>query len=70
MIVSHNPKQDRTFKTAALFMLGLMVAFIGLVTCHAFRPDANWNGPFGTVDYTKDPLTLRHLAALERRNAR
>lgn len=69
MIVSHNPKQDRTFKTAALFMLGLMVAFVGLVTCRAARPDANWNGPFGTVDYTKHPLTIRYLRALERRDA-
>lgn len=68
MIVSHNPRQDRTFKTAALFMLGLMVAFVGLVTCRATRPDANWHGPFGTVDYTKDPGAIRYLAGLAERD--
>lgn len=69
MIVSNNPREDRAIKTAAAFMLGLMVAFMGLVTCRATRPDANWHGPFGTVDYTRGG-GLRHVVALERRDAR
>lgn len=49
MIVSHNPKEDRSIKVLAVVMASLVAFLTTLRACQAINePDANWLGPFGT----------------------
>lgn len=69
MIVSHNPKEDRSIKVLAVVMASLVAFLTTLRACQAINePGANWHGPFGTIDYTKDPGAMRYVLGLMERD--
>lgn len=60
---------DRTLRAMTLVMLALVGVLTTLRACHLFHdPSVNWHGPFGTVDYTKDPGAMRYVLGLMERD--
>lgn len=50
MIVSSNPKEDRSLKALALVMVVLVAVLTTVRACQSMSPGANWHGPFGVFE--------------------